>query len=253
MKHTYKEIWDTLSKIDVSEYQEEKMGLSYLSWSRAWWLLCQSYPEATYSFSKPEKGEDGTYEVGCTIFIGDCSRMATLPVMDYKNKAIVNPDYRQINDNKQRCFVKALAYFGLGIKLYMGFSDDLPDAEKDKASEKKETKKAEVTSITKAKANADEVITEAKELTGEGVIPNEETEESYKGSMEAFLKLLPLKQTKQGAREFYLTEKNQAFVKSMEKNYPDMHNEFMQKLKELTDTMPEADANDEINLEMEID
>ena len=39
----------------------------------------------------------------------------------------------------------------------------------------------------------------------------------------------------------------------MEKNYPDMHNEFMQKLKELTDTMPEADANDEINLEMEID
>ena len=71
--------------------------------------------------------------------------------------------------------------------------------------------------------------------------------------MEAFLKLLPLTQTKQGAREFYLTEKNQAFVKSMEKNYPDMHNEFMQKLKELTDTMPEADANDEINLEMEID
>ena len=166
MKHTYKEIWDTLSAIDVSEYQEEKMGLSYLSWSRAWWLLCQTYPEATYSFSKPEKGEDGTYEVGCTISIGDCSRMATLPVMDYKNKAIVNPDYRQINDNKQRCFVKALAYFGLGIKLYMGFSDDLPDAEKDKASEKKETKKAEVTSITKAKANADEVITETKELTG---------------------------------------------------------------------------------------
>ena len=25
MKHTYKEIWDTLSAIDVSEYQEEKM------------------------------------------------------------------------------------------------------------------------------------------------------------------------------------------------------------------------------------
>ena len=253
MKHTYKEIWDTLSKIDVSEYQEEKMGLSYLSWSRAWWLLCQTYPEATYSFSKPEKGEDGTYEVGCTIFIGDCSRMATLPVMDYKNKAIVNPDYRQINDNKQRCFVKALAYFGLGIKLYMGFSDDLPDAEKDKASEKKETKKAEVTSISKAKANADEVITETKELTGQGVTLKEETEESYQDAMKAFLELLPLKQTKQGAREFYLTEKNQAFVKGMEKNYPDMHNEFMQKLKELTDTMPESDANDEINLEMEID
>ena len=31
----YKEIWETLSQVDVSEYVEEKMNLSYLSWSRA--------------------------------------------------------------------------------------------------------------------------------------------------------------------------------------------------------------------------
>ena len=134
MKHTYKEIWDTLSAVDVSEYQEEKMGLSYLSWSRAWWLLQQFYPEAIYSFSEPEKFDDGTQEVGCLITIGECSRFATLPVMDYKNKAVVSPDARQINDNKQRCFVKAIAMFGLGIDLYRGMSDDLPDEEKDKAS-----------------------------------------------------------------------------------------------------------------------
>ena len=134
MKHTYKEIWDTLSAVDVSEYQEEKMGLSYLSWSRAWWLLQQFYPEAIYSFSQPEKFDDGTQEVGCLITIGECSRFATLPVMDYKNKAVVSPDARQINDNKQRCFVKAIAMFGLGIDLYRGMSDDLPDEEKDKAS-----------------------------------------------------------------------------------------------------------------------
>ena len=131
---TYKEIWDTLSKVDVSEYVEEKMNLSYLSWSRAWWLLQQHYPEAIYSFSKPEKFEDGTQEVGCLITIGECSRFATLPVMDYKNKAVISPDARQINDNKQRCFVKSIAMFGLGIDLYRGMSDDLPDEEKDKAS-----------------------------------------------------------------------------------------------------------------------
>ena len=34
---TYAEIWDTLSKVDVSEYVEEKMNLSYISLSRAWW------------------------------------------------------------------------------------------------------------------------------------------------------------------------------------------------------------------------
>mgnify|MGYP005703779491 FL=1 len=131
---TYAEIWDTLSKVDVSEYVEEKMNLSYLSWSRAWWLLMEHYPEATYEYHEGRKFDDGTVEVSVTITIGETSRMATLPVMDYKNKAIISPDARQINDNKQRCFVKAIAMFGLGIDLYRGMSDDLPDEEKDKAS-----------------------------------------------------------------------------------------------------------------------
>ena len=145
---TYKEIWDTLSKVDVSEYVEEKMNLSYLSWSRAWWLLQQHYPEAIYSFSQPEKFDDGTQEVGCLITIGECSRFATLPVMDYKNKAVISPDARQINDNKQRCFVKAIAMFGLGIDLYRGMSDDLPDEEKDKASEDKPKPKKTTGDVT---------------------------------------------------------------------------------------------------------
>ena len=130
----YKEIWETLSQVDVSEYVEEKMNLSYLSWSRAWYLLCQKYADAKYLYHEPKKFEDGTMEVAVTITIGECSRSATLPVMDYKNKAIISPDARQINDNKQRCFVKAIAMYGLGIDLYRGMSDDLPDEEKDKAS-----------------------------------------------------------------------------------------------------------------------
>jgi len=146
----YAEIWSTLSEVDVSEYVEEKMNLSYLSWSRAWYLLQSTYPQATYSFSNLVKNEDDTYEVGCTISIGECSRMAILPVMDYKMKAVINPDTRQTNDARMRCFVKAIAMFGLGIKLYMGISDDLPDEKKDKASVKKEPvkKKAEVVDIT---------------------------------------------------------------------------------------------------------
>ena len=131
---TYAEIWDTLSKVDVSEYVEEKMNLKYLSWSRAWWLLMEHFSEATYEYHEGRKFDDGTVEVSVTITIGETSRMATLPVMDYKNKAIISPDARQINDNKQRCFVKAIAMYGLGIDLYRGMSDDLPDAEKDKAS-----------------------------------------------------------------------------------------------------------------------
>jgi hypothetical protein len=145
----YKQVWETLSKVDVSEYVEEKMNLSYLSWSRAWYLLSQNFPDAKYLYHEPKKFEDGTLEVAVTITIGECSRSATLPVMDYKNNAIINPDSRQINDNKQRCFTKAIAMFGLGISLYMGFSDDLPDESKDKKSE--EVKKKTAKKVVKMK------------------------------------------------------------------------------------------------------
>ena len=145
----YKEIWETLSQVDVSEYVEEKMNLSYLSWSRAWYLLCQKYADAKYLYHEPKKFEDGTMEVAVTITICECSRSATLPVMDYKNNSIINPDSRQINDNKQRCFTKAIAMFGLGISLYMGFSDDLPDESKDKKSE--EVKKKTAKKVVKMK------------------------------------------------------------------------------------------------------
>ena len=60
----------------------------------------------------------------------------SLPIMDYKNQPIITPDSRQVSDNRMRCLVKNMAMFGLGISLYMGFSDDLPDEDKDKVSEK---------------------------------------------------------------------------------------------------------------------
>ena len=158
---TYAEIWDTLSKVDVSEYVEEKMNLSYLSWSRAWWLLMEHYPEATYEYHEGRKFDEGTVEVSVTITIGETSRMATLPVMDYKNKAIISPDARQINDNKQRCFVKAIAMYGLGIDLYRGMSDDLPDAEKDKASADKPKQEEPTAEVIELEVQETDEYTEA--------------------------------------------------------------------------------------------
>ena len=171
----YKEIWETLSQVDVSEYVEEKMNLSYLSWSRAWYLLCQKYADAKYLYHEPKKFEDGTMEVAVTITIGECSRSATLPVMDYKNNSIINPDSRQINANKQRCFTKAIAMFGLGISLYIGFSDDLPDESKDKKSEE-------------VKKNTDKKVVKMKEEQ-----PPKEEEPAYdEGWAEAFVEGMSL-------------------------------------------------------------
>ena len=140
---TYKEVWDNLSKMDVSEYTEEKMNLKYLSWSRMWMLLMSQYAQAQYEFVEfdgvPFKTlPDGSTEVATRITIDNLVREMRLPVMDYKNNPVVNPHARQVSDNAMRCLVKNVAMFGLGISVFAGMSDDtLPDAEKDKQPEGK--------------------------------------------------------------------------------------------------------------------
>jgi hypothetical protein len=53
---------------------------------------------------------------------------AQLPVMDYRNKAIPNPDAFAVNTAMQRCLAKAIALHGLGLYIYAG--EDLPDEDK---------------------------------------------------------------------------------------------------------------------------
>ena len=47
-----------------------------------------------------------------------------LPVMDNRNKAVVNPTSRDVSDARMRCLVKCIAMFGLGHYIYAG--EDLP-------------------------------------------------------------------------------------------------------------------------------
>jgi hypothetical protein len=82
-------VWNTLSRIDVAPFVEHiQIGsgknLSYVPWHRAWLLVKRVFPAATYCH-----GED-----------------------------IHHPDARDINDNRQRCLVKALAFAGLGLSLW---------------------------------------------------------------------------------------------------------------------------------------
>ena len=121
-----KEIWQTLSQVDCSKHVEKKNGLSYLSWAWAWGVLMEYYPEATFEFDEPKSRPDGTMMVFCTVTIGENSRRMWLPVMDYKNKAVVNPDAFALNSAMMRCLVKCLALYGLGHYIYAG--EDLPTA-----------------------------------------------------------------------------------------------------------------------------
>jgi hypothetical protein len=141
-KTTFASIWATLSQVDVSDRIEKKQNLSFLSWSWAWGTLMEHYPQAEYSFQEPAEAQrDGSVMVYCTVTIDGLSRQMWLPVMDFKNQAISNPDAVQVNKAKMRCLVKCLAMFGLGHYIYAG--EDLPSAEADKAAEKIAKERAE--------------------------------------------------------------------------------------------------------------
>lgn len=142
-------VFEHFSKMDVSDHVEKKMGLSYLSWAWAWTIIKSYDYDAKREYTKFDelingqctgrtvdymKTDTGTY-VECTLTIKGHSETETLFVMDYKNKAVINPDQAQINKAKQRCFVKAAALFGLGLNLYAG--EDLPVASEDKPQPEK--------------------------------------------------------------------------------------------------------------------
>jgi hypothetical protein len=140
-KTTFASIWATLSQVDVTDRIEKKQNLSFLSWAWAWGTLMEHYPQAEYSFQEPaEARNDGSVMVYCTVTIDGLSRQMWLPVMDFKNQAISNPDCVQVNKAKMRCLVKCLAMFGLGHYIYAG--EDLPSAEADKAAELEKKQKA---------------------------------------------------------------------------------------------------------------
>ena len=151
---TAKEIWDTLSQVNVNEHTEERGGLTYLSWAWAWGVMMDHYPDLVIYWhgQKDASGvmrdvttyEGGSASVNVTVTIGDVSREMWLPVMDYRHKAIAHPDARSISDCKMRCLVKCFALFGLGHYIYS--SEDLPPKTSDTVKEskpKKETPKKE--------------------------------------------------------------------------------------------------------------
>lgn len=123
MSNLHQQIWSELSKIDVSKHVERKGNLDYLSWAYAYSTLSTYYPNNSYSFSE-HRYDDGTAMVECVLTIQHEEQMAMrtmwLPVMDYRNKPIANPDAFAINTTRMRCLVKTMAMFGLGIGIYGG-------------------------------------------------------------------------------------------------------------------------------------
>jgi len=113
-----------LRQIDVSKYTEKKNNLTYLSWAWAVDQLLLADPKAHWFYPEYQRWGGGTVMVFCTVIANDIARTAQLPVMDYRNKPIAEPDSFAVNTAMQRCLAKAIALHGIGLYIYNG--EDIP-------------------------------------------------------------------------------------------------------------------------------
>ena len=116
-----------LRTIDVSKLVEKKNNLTYLSWAWAVDQLLLNDPAAVWEYPEPKLWGE-TVMIFCTVSAFGISRTAQLPVMDYRNKPILNPDAFAVNTAIMRCMTKALSLHGLGLYIYAG--EDLPEESK---------------------------------------------------------------------------------------------------------------------------
>jgi len=119
--------YSEIAAINVNEHVEKKNNLSYLSWAWAVDQLQRLDSGARWFYTEPTIYLNGTMMVYCTVVAFGRERTAQLPVMDYKNKAIQEPDAFQVNVAMQRCLAKAIALHGLGLYIYAG--EDIPTEE----------------------------------------------------------------------------------------------------------------------------
>jgi hypothetical protein len=118
------DVFKTLSAINLNQLTEKKGKFTYLSWSDAWTVLMEHYPDATHDMLEDVHYPDGTMEVRSSVTINEQTLKCFLPVIDHKNKSIPHPNAFDVNKNRMRCLAKNIALFGLGLYIFRG--EDLP-------------------------------------------------------------------------------------------------------------------------------
>jgi len=126
-----KEAINKMLSTNVNNHTEKKGNLTYLSWAWAWAEALKADEDATYKVEmfgdKCYMDINDTAMVFVTVTMFRKSVTCQLPVMDFRNKAILNPDAFAVNTAIMRCMTKALSLHGLGLYIYAG--EDLPEGE----------------------------------------------------------------------------------------------------------------------------
>lgn len=129
---------EQLLATNVNGHTEKKNNLTYLSWAWAWAEALKADKQASYRIiTFEEHGENGRKRTVPYMSINGSAMVMVevtmfgkpmtcqLPVMDYKNKAIQDPDAFAVNTAIMRCMTKALSLHGLGLYIYAG--EDIPE------------------------------------------------------------------------------------------------------------------------------
>lgn len=183
-------LFERLYETDVSSFIEEKkvetkkgktFTLNYLSWAFAHAEMKKIDPDAKVverefthyrllgehliEEKKPWLADQAGAMVNVTVKMLDREENEWLYVMDNSNQSVSDPNAAQINKTLKRCFVKALAKFGLGLSLYIG---EDTKAAADKKSEPMTLDKALAYTLTFGKHNGKTL--EAVNKEGDGYI-----------------------------------------------------------------------------------
>ena len=120
-----------LNQINVSEHIEKKGDFSYLSWPFAVAQLRLADSTAAWEVRRfdglPYLRTETGYFVEVAVTVQGVTLSQIHPVLDGKNRPLLEPTAFDVNTSIQRCLVKAIALHGLGLYIYAG--EDLPEGE----------------------------------------------------------------------------------------------------------------------------
>jgi hypothetical protein len=127
-----------LLKLNVNEHTEKKNGLTYLSWAWAWAEVLKLDPQANYEVLMfpdwespnhllPYQHLGNSHMVWVKVTVFGKSMTQQLPILDYRNKCIPEPNAFEVNTSIMRCLTKGIAMHGLGLYIYAG--EDLPETD----------------------------------------------------------------------------------------------------------------------------
>jgi len=241
---TFADIWKVAYPLDCSKAIKKKNGLSYIPWSNAWHLVMENFASATFGFKDDIIHGDGSISVVCSVEIEGNVREMWLPITNYKNQVIMNPNGRDVNDSRMRCLVKTLSLFGFGFHVYQGVTqpEDTFDDDDNEVHPAPTTPKKSV--VAKSKVPAKSV----KSAPAKPVVPV--SEDSTDESVEEFnaagwvdkaiLVAKEFAQTPDGLKSQY--KANKAVIDGIQSHHNEEYVRLMAAFSEIRKTL-EGEAN----------